>query len=102
MNQPRTHEETERLMKRLADDGKIIEAGWISLRLYGIPPPGAPDIQVEEMRRAFFAGAHHLFASIMTVLEPGTEPTANDLERMDKIHRELDAYRAQLAAQVGH
>jgi hypothetical protein len=44
------------------------------------------------MRMAFFAGAQHLFGTIMTVLEPGDEPTPKDLQRMDLIHLELDAF----------
>jgi len=76
------------ISKRLTDQGKIIEAGWIGLRFMSIPLD-APDIQVEEMRNSFFAGAQHLFTSIMTILDPGTEPTDKDLERMGLIDKEL-------------
>ena len=43
------------------------------------------------------AGAQHTFASVMTMLEPGDEPTAADLSRMDKIAAELEAFKAELA-----
>ena len=52
----------------------------------------APEVQVREMRKAFFAGAQHLFASIATFLEEGTEPTDNDVRRMEMIHVELEAF----------
>lgn len=81
----------ERLVRELTDKGKVIEAGWVSLRIATIPLD-APPIQLEEMRNAFFAGAHHLFGSIMTILEPDAEPTQKDLDRMTLIHNELEAF----------
>jgi hypothetical protein len=81
----------ERLTKELIAAGKLIEAGWISLRIAAVPRD-APPIQLTEMRQAFFAGAHHVFNSIMVVLEPGEEPTDADLDRMDKINAELNAF----------
>lgn len=85
----------EQLSKRLADDGKLIEAGWLGLRLQVIPLD-APAIQLNDMRYAFMAGAHHLFSSIMTVLDPGAEETDADLRRMDLIHQELETFRKEL------
>lgn len=65
--------------------------GWVGLRL-ACELVDAPPDQLREMRMAFFAGAQHLFSSIMTVLDPGEEPTDKDLQRMDLIHQELDAF----------
>lgn len=87
----------EELSRRLADDGKIIEAGWASLCALAIPPD-APPVQINEMRRAYMAGAQHLWATVLTILEPGSEPTAKDLARMDLISRELDTFAAELEA----
>jgi hypothetical protein len=81
----------ERLSRELADKGKLIEAGWVGLRIAAVPLD-APAVQLEEMRNAFFAGAQHLFSSIMTVLDPDAEPTEKDLERMDLIDRELKVF----------
>ena len=81
----------ERLSRDLTDKGKLIEAGWISLRI-ACELEDAPKIQLEEMRNAFFAGAQHLFSSIMTILDPGADPTDKDLERMDLIDKELRAF----------
>lgn len=77
--------------RKLVDDGRLIEAGWIGLKMISVPE-GAPSLQIEEMRNSFFAGAQHLFASIMGILEPGAEPTDKDLRRMDLIHEELNRF----------
>lgn len=81
----------DKLSRDLTDKGKLIEAGFVGLRLAAIPRD-APDLQVEEMRNAFFAGAQHLFASIMSILDPGEEPTEADLRRMDLIEKELRSF----------
>jgi hypothetical protein len=88
------HAYLERLQKELANSGKLLEAGWVALRLACIPDD-APKVQLDEMRMAFFAGAQHLFSSIMHSLDPGAEPTDADLNRMDLIEKELQAFIAE-------
>jgi hypothetical protein len=83
----------EKLSRVLVDQGKLIEAGWIGLRAVWLHPEASQN-QIDEMRQAFFAGAQHLFSSIMTVLEPDAEPTEKDLERMSLIQSELDTFIA--------
>jgi hypothetical protein len=84
-----------RLTKQLADDGKLIEAGWVAMRLHAIPL-NAPANQLHEMRLAFMAGAQHLFASMIGMLDPEPTETLDDMRRMDLIHKELDAFRGEL------
>lgn len=86
----------QKLSRELTDSGKLIEAGFVGLRIAAMDKD-APEIQVNEMRMAFFAGAQHLFDTIMTVLEPDAEPTAKDLHRMDLIDKELRAFIADFA-----
>jgi hypothetical protein len=86
-----TRAQIDAVTKKLVDDGKIIEAGWLGLRLLSIPQ-NAPEIQVTEMRQAFFAGAQHLFSSILSILDPGSEPTERDLARMSLIDAELQTF----------
>lgn len=86
----------ERLSRELTDKNLLIEAGWVGLRLAAIPN-NAPKAQLDEMRMAFFAGAQHLFSSIMTILDPGEDPTEADLSRMTHIEKELDAFIADFA-----
>lgn len=85
------------LMVKASDAGRLIEAGWISLRIAAIPAD-APQVQLDGMREAFFAGAQHLFSSIMGVLDAGEDPTEDDLRRMSLIQAELDAFIADYSA----
>lgn len=93
-----TKSEHDKLCRELADRGKIIEAGFLSLQFITIPPDASP-IQISEMRKAFFAGAQHLWDSIMGLLEAGSEPTENDLRRMSTINSELEDFVNQLKVQ---
>lgn len=83
--------EIERLTRHLIDQRKLIEAGFIAMRVLAIPAD-APPVQIDAMREAFFAGAQHLFGSIMTILDRGTEPTDNDIRRMNWIDAELQNF----------
>jgi len=85
----------EDLSRRLADDGKLIEAGWVGLRALAMHPD-TPAVQIDQLRMAFMAGAQHLFSSIMTVLDPEAEPTDADMRRMDLIARELEVFGEEL------
>ena len=85
----------DKILSEWADKGKIIEGGWMAyVATSGLET--APELQRKEMRKAYMLGAQHLFASIMGIMDPGSEPTAKDLQRMDLIHQELDAFRRSL------
>lgn len=81
----------ESMTRELMDKGKLLEAGWVGLRLAAIPLD-APAVQLDEMRNAFFAGAQHLFSSMMTGFDADSEPTADDLRRVDLIETELQDF----------
>jgi len=84
-----------RLHREFADKTLIVKAGWVGYRtMFGI------DGEAVDEHRAFYAGAQHLFASIMTVLDEGAEPTDADLRRMDNIAAELKAFETVLESQV--
>jgi hypothetical protein len=89
----------QRLSQELTARGLLIEAGYVGLRLAAMAPD-ASEVQVREMRMAFFAGAQHLFASIMGILDPGDEPTDADLKRMDNIAAELGRFERELRASL--
>jgi hypothetical protein len=89
----------EMLSRKLADEGKLIEAGWVSLRLAAIPL-NAPAVQLDNMRMAFMAGAQHLFASMIGMMDPEPDETPDDMRRMDLIHQELESYRKELELMV--
>ena len=87
--------EVDKLAKLATDKGLIIEAGFIGYRKFVMEADAGP-FQVLETRRAFFAGAQHLFGSIMGILDPGSEPTDADLARMDNIDRELRRFADEI------
>jgi len=88
-------EQLDLMCKKFADQGRLIEIGWIALRFTAISDD-APEVQLNEMRYAFFAGAQHLLGSMMQILEPGEDATANDLGRMNLIAAELDAFGQEI------
>ena len=86
----------ERFTKELIDQGKLIEAGWVSMRL-ACDLEDAPPDQLHQMRMAFFAGAQHLMGSMMSALDPDAEPTEADLRRMGLIAGELEKFISEFA-----
>jgi hypothetical protein len=95
-----SREHLERVSKALIGEGKLIEAGWAGLRL-AVGLENAPAEQLREMRTAFFAGAQHLLASVMSVLDPGAEPTDADLKLVGQINNELQKFIEGFAQDVG-
>jgi hypothetical protein len=95
-----TLDQLDALAVKLADEGKLIEAGWVAMRR-SCMPADAPEVQVRAMRMAFMAGAQHLFASVMAVLDPGDEPSVADLKRMSLISAELSSFERVLREWAG-
>ena len=97
---PMNRDMIDEITKKFTDEGRIVEAGWQAMRLL-VLPPNASEVQVAEMRKAYFSGAQHLFASIMTVIDgDGAEPTATELARVGLIQRELDGFVDELRREV--
>jgi len=89
------------LTKRFTDKGKLVEAGWQAMRFLVVAPT-APENQLVEMRMAYFAGAQHVFASLMSLMgDDGGEPTADELRRVDLIHAELKEWENQMRRENG-
>lgn len=72
---------------------RFIEQGWLAYAEQVIPA-GASEVQQVECKRAYYAGAAALFVGILTALDAGSEPTENDLARMDDLRAELDEWLA--------
>lgn len=84
--------------KKAVDEGKLIEAGWLSLKLMTLQ--NASEVQIREMRKAFFAGAQHLWSSIFSFLEEGTEETPSDMKRMSQVSDELAQFVKELKEDI--
>jgi hypothetical protein len=83
----------DKIAGHFVDRGRIIELGFAAMIEQSYPGWKTMSAeQRDQLRTAFFAGAQHLFGSIMGMLEPGTEPTEKDLRRMDMIAHELSAF----------
>lgn len=98
MNAPKMPppEFVDALAKELTDRGELIAAGFHSYRTMVIPKD-EPTVQVNECRLAFFAGAQHVFSTIMRMLDAGDEPSADDMRRMSAIQAELDKFSREFA-----
>jgi len=69
---------------------------WNSYRA-SVVPGDAGQTQIEETRRAFYAGAYALLSTIMAALSPDREPTSSDLVMMDEINAELEGFSRSVA-----
>jgi len=79
----------------MADRGKLIETGWLSFRTMAIEK-NAPQIQLDEMRVAFFSGAQHLLGALCSVLDSDSKDmTPKDEQRLNLIAKELLNFTAE-------
>lgn len=86
----------QQIAENWADKGMIMEGGWRAGSYLIFKDMTAE--QTVQLRKAFFLGAEHLFSTIMMVMDPGHEPTERDLQRMSLIHKELEAFKLELAS----
>lgn len=96
MTDPRIERIAREVTKRLMDEGRIIEAGWVGLKLILERDGELPPVQASEMRFAFMSGAYHLFSSVMSALDPDAEPTDADMRKMDRINAELERFKKEI------
>ncbi len=101
MMDEKTRKVHDALAKAMVDQGKLIEGGFALFEFYTMHPD-APQIQRDEMRTAFMAGAQHLFGALMCMLDPGEESTDTDMRRIGLIHAELNAWAVKLALRVSN
>ena len=83
----------------LFTDQPSIAAGWESYRRLVVPST-VSQVQVDECKLAFYAGATVLFYSILKSLDEGDEPTEGDLQKMDDIHEEIERFTTTFDQQV--
>lgn len=92
------HEAAEKIMRKLAEEGHVIQGGWRALRMIAIPPD-APQTQLDGMELAFYAGAQHLFSAIMTASDGDDEE--HQMKLMNMIHLELDTWDSAIRGRMG-
>lgn len=98
-----THKMIDDVGRALIERGLIVAAGYEGYKLMCPHAMRSHPVYAEAEQRAFFAGAQHLFASIMNQgLDEGTEPTDADLRRMDNIANELKVFERELEKRSTH
>lgn len=83
------------IAKSLVAKGMLIEAG-ASIYIANIVPADASEVQKQETRSAFFAGAQHVFHTIMRIMDEDREPTPADLQAVTNIDSELTKFAKEL------
>lgn len=73
---------------------RIAEA-WEKYRV-DVVPENAPDNQVRQCRRSFYAGAHFILSDMLDLLDPAEEPTEGDLNMIADLHDELLTFAADV------
>jgi hypothetical protein len=82
----------EELATRLISQHRIVEASWVSFRLYSIPG-GLPESEVENLKLAFFAGSTFMFSRLLRMLtDTGYEPKGVVLAQLQRMDREMRDY----------
>lgn len=67
---------------------KLLETEWDKYR-EAVIPKNAPQVQLTDMKGAFYAGAWALYTLIMSGLDGGSGETANDLALLAKLDAEM-------------
>jgi hypothetical protein len=93
------HKVLMELAMKMADQGLLIEAGWVGLRAATLDSTTSLQ-QLHELRCVFFAGAQHLFSSLITILDPRDDVTGMDLQRLERIAEELQRFITEFELEI--
>ncbi len=75
----------------------VVETEWQSY-MNEVIPPGAPEVQRTESKRAFYAGARSLLRAVVDGFDEGSEATDEDVAGMEEIHAELEKFYQDVKA----
>lgn len=83
---------------QLAKKGRLVNGGW-NIFCDLIMPPDASEVQRQEMRKAFFSGASHVFFCLCVAVdhEESSEDSCNVMELLEK---ELNQFAAEFEAKL--
>src|ERR1019366_847528 len=86
------------ITRKLADEGQLIEGGW---RILAATFFRTDSVEAQDaLRMAYYAGAQHVFTSIMSMLDAGEDATPKDMDRMTKVHNELEAWAKETKLRI--
>ena len=66
-----------------------IGEGWMTY-INGVLPADAPQVQIDECRLAFFAGAAHVYGMLISIEEHGSE--ADGIAQLQQLGQDLKAF----------
>lgn len=69
---------------------------WADFERAILDPSNASQVQRNEMRRAWYAGASHMLTALTAGLDPDAEPTEADLAYVSSLALELADYAEKL------
>jgi hypothetical protein len=75
--------------------GPMIAEAWKRFEAM-VLPASASAVQRSEMRKAFYAGASVMFQTVTQGMSEGAEIQEQDLQLLDGIAKEVEAYGAEL------
>lgn len=83
------------------DPRGILAREWAAFARAVLDPINAPQMQRQEMRRAWYAGAATLFDVMTNLAGPGEEDDEVGAARVEQVHQELRRYaRALMSGQA--
>jgi len=95
-----SEDDLDKLLRRtargFAQSGKLVEAGWQGFADAFDAPKSADTF----MHFVFFAGAHHLYSSMMTMLANGAPVTDEDVDLYKKVGEEMRVFGEQLRVAI--
>lgn len=84
------------ISKAVANEGKILEAGW-DIACAGMYKQVTDPTVLNLMHECYMGGAQHLFSTIMQALSEGNEVSDGDEAMMNSVLDELEAWYAVMA-----
>ena len=81
---------------------QLIAEEWRDITRLIMPRGSVSAVQRRETRKAFYAGAHTVVFRVVGVLPPDSEPTAEDLENLRELLRDLAEETQEFVEAVEH
>jgi hypothetical protein len=72
-----------------------VEASWNQFAQL-VFRPGTPEIQIREMRRAFYAGFHTALLNILHGVSDGDDVAETDVAYLDGLHKECERFADEI------
>lgn len=96
---PALRKTVDQVVRKLADDGRLIEGGFAAFRHITMPADAPPEA-IESARTVFMAGAQHLWGCMFGMVDESDDASPDDMRRMTLVNNELETWYAQFEKQL--